>query len=127
MKKQLHFIFLLSNFLKLCAEAKLTFKTAYKLKKLSEAVAPEQAFFQQKLKEIFDEYAERDENNNFIPTNDGKGIKIIPEKLSECEEKIQELYTVEITLPEIWFSADEFENMELTVTDMEGIIPFIKD
>jgi hypothetical protein len=34
---------------------------------------------------------------------------------------------LEITLPDITFSIEEFDGMELTVQDMSGILPFITE
>lgn len=127
MKKQLSFIFPLTNFLKLANETKLPIRTAYKLSKLVFVVEAEERFLKQKMLEIFSECAEKNAEGNFIPTSNGKGIKLLPEKEKEYERLISELYSIEIELPDITFKMEEFEKMEITYSELEGILPFIEE
>lgn len=105
----------------------LPFKTAHKLTKLSRAVDEEIGFYREKMTELVEQYAHKDNEGNYIYINDGRDIAILPDKIQECQAKIRELETMEIELPDIKFSVDEFENTTLTVDELQPILPFIED
>ena len=52
---------------------------------------------------------------------------VIKGKEDECSAKISELKNLEIDLSEFKFSIEEFEKLELSVSDMYGILPLITD
>ena len=115
------------NFYNQIRSASLPFKTAHKLAKLSKAVEEEIGFYREKMTELLEQYALKDDNGNYVYINDGRDIAIVPDKIVECQSKIRELETMEIELPSITFSADEFENTTLTVDELQPILPFIED
>lgn len=106
---------------------KLPIKTAYRLTKLAKAIEEEITFYREKIQSIIKEYGEVDENGQPIPTEDGNGVKLRPGTEMECNSAIQELYTMEITLPDITFDIEEFDNVELTTEEFTAILPFIKE
>lgn len=105
----------------------LPFKTAHKLSKLSKAVEAEIGFYREKMAEIIERYGLKDENGQLVYANNGATIALVPETQEECQAKIVELETMEIELPDIKFSVEEFENTVLTVQELEPILPFIED
>lgn len=106
---------------------KLTMKTAYKLAQLARAVESESAFYRESLSKIIDQYGQKNELGEPIPTEDGTGVKLIAGKEEECYKAVLELQNVDIELPDIQFDIEEFANIELTVTEMGAILPFLKD
>lgn len=106
---------------------KLTMKTAYKLAQLARAVESESTFYRETLSKIIDQYGQKDERGEPIPTEDGAGVKLIAGKEEECYKAVLELQNVDIDLPDIQFDIEEFANIELTVTEMGAILPFLKD
>lgn len=105
----------------------LPFKTAHKLSKLSKAIEEEIGFYREKMTELVEQYAQKDDEGNYIYVNNGRDIALKPETMVECQTKIRELETMEIELPNIIFSVDEFENTTLTVDELQPILPFIED
>ena len=105
----------------------LSFKTAHKLSKLSKAIEEEIRFYREKMTELIEQYAQKDDEGNYIYINDGRDIALKPETMVECQTKIIELESMEIELPNITFSVDEFENTTLTVDELQPILPFIED
>ena len=105
----------------------LPFKTAHKLSKLSKAIEEENGFYREKMTKLIEEYARKDDEGNYVYINDGRDIAILPDKIQECQAKIRELETMEIELPNIKFSVDEFESTTLTVDELQPILPFIED
>jgi hypothetical protein len=106
---------------------KLTMKTAYKLAQLARAVESESTFYRETLSKIIDQYGQKNKQGEPIPTEDGTGVKLIVGKEEECYKAVLELQNVDIELPDIQFDIEEFANIELTVTEMGAILPFLKD
>jgi hypothetical protein len=115
------------NFYNQIRSTSLPFKTVHKLSKLSKAIEEEIGFYREKMAELIEQYAQKDDEGNYVYINDGRDIAIIPDKIQECQAKIHELETMEIELPNIKFSVDEFENTTLTVDELQPILPFIED
>lgn len=105
---------------------KLSMKTAYRIAQLSKAIEHELEFYRTKLREIVEEHSEKDENGNPIPTADG-GIKICPGHETECYTSMQELQELEVELPDIKFTIEEFEKVELEPDIVGAIFPFIEE
>ena len=109
-------------------DIKMSIKTAYKLSKLSNLLDNEIAFYQEQYKKIIDLYAEKDKYGNykFIDENQ-QNIKIQSDKVKEASSAFEELQNLEVELPDIYFTLDEFEKIEITPEDISGIIDFIKE
>lgn len=104
---------------------KLPFKTSYKLSLLVSDVQKHIDFYNEKLREILIEYGEKDENGNLVPTEDGTGIKLVPETMAEAHTKVNELQDIDVDLKDIKFTVDEFGNIELTPDEVGQLLPFI--
>ena len=104
-------------------EKNLPFSLAYKLNKLAEAVNKELEFYRNSMTKLIDEYAEK-ENGQPVLLENGD-IKIIPEKITECQQRINELQNVEITI-DISFTPKELEPLEMSIKDLQNLMPFIK-
>lgn len=105
-------------------EKNLPFSLAYKLNKLAEAVNKELEFYRNSMTKLIDEYAEK-ENGQPVLLENGD-IKIIPEKISECQQRINELQNVEITI-DVSFTPAELEPLEMSIKDLQNLMPFIKE
>lgn len=106
-------------------DSKLPLKTAYKLSRLMKRVEEESQFYFQELNKILDEYAKRDEKGEYVFSEDGSSIVIVSGKEQECNDKLIELKTLEVNLKEFGFALDEFENLNLTISQMASILPLI--
>lgn len=116
----------LQNFYTSIQDKKMPIKTAYKLSRLARRAEEEAQFYQKEFAHIIDEYAQK-ENGQLVYSDDMTSIKIIPGREDECNEKIIELKELEVDLSGFEFSIEEFENLELTITQMSAILPLIKD
>lgn len=104
---------------------KLPLKTAYKLSKLAAKINSELSFYQQKYSEIISEYGKRDENGNYIYSPDLNSIEIVEGRQEECLQKIKELQNLEVDINEINFSISELDGLNLTVSEMDCLLPFV--
>ena len=98
---------------------------AYKLAKIYKLTKEDEAFYQEKLREILFKYGELDENGNLIPVDNGKGIKIKAGCQEDCLKAVDELQAIESTIDFEPLDISIFDNIEVTPSDLEGIIGFI--
>ena len=106
---------------------KTSVKTAYKISKILNAVEKEFEFYQTKFAEIINEYAEKDENGQPILINDGQGVKIQSDKISEAQIKIIELEAIEADLTISPLTLDELEGLEISISDMQTLSYIIEE
>ena len=105
----------------------LPFKTSYRLTLLANKVQEHANFYQEKFRELILEYSQKDENGNPVPTEDGQGVKLMEDKTVEAQTKLIELQQLDVEIPNVKFSIEDFGNVELTVAEMNVIIPFIEE
>ena len=106
---------------------KLPLKTAYKLNKLITQINTESSFYQQKFSEIINEFGKRDENGKLVYSSDKTSIEIEDARRDECLQKIEELQNLEIDISGIDFTIEELEGLNLTISEVECLMPFIKE
>ena len=102
-------------------------KITYNLTKLYKALSTEADFYNEKLNEIVQTYGERDEEGNLKPTTDGRGVQIQKDRLEEAQSKLNELYTIEATLPDIKLSVETLGDVELTLEETNALMPFFEE
>lgn len=110
----------------LLTQAAFPIKTAYKINKLVDYVEAELVFYNSELQNILEKYAEKEENGNYKLTEDLTGIKIQPDKITECEKEIEGLNSLEITTPPVSIDIEELSDLSLTIKDMAKLAPFLK-
>ena len=106
---------------------KTSVKTAYKISKILSAVEKEFEFYQTKFAEIINEYSEKDENGQPVLINDGQGVKIQPDKISEAQIKMVELEAIEVDLTASPLTLDELEGLEISISDMQTLSYIIEE
>lgn len=106
---------------------KVPIKLAFKFSKLFSQIEESTNFYREKLQEIIDTYAERDENGDMVPANDGTGVQIQKDKIAECQEQLNELTSLEVEVPDITFTLDELEPFNLSIEQFDVLLPFITE
>lgn len=101
-------------------------RTAYKFAKLTKVVSEEANFYREQYILYLNEFGEKNENGNFSMDDKGN-IKIIFGSEQKCKEKFEELNRFEVELPDIKFTLDELENLEMTAKDMLILDLFIEE
>lgn len=105
---------------------KMPIKTAYKFNKLLMSMENDFKFFQDKYREIIMKYARKkddgelyiDENNNFIVDN---------EFTEAYANEMNELFSTKIDVPDLTFTLDELENIEITIQEVGALDSIIKE
>lgn len=106
---------------------KLPFKTSYKLALLTQEMEKHINFYQEKFQELIQEYSQKDEQGNPKYSENGMNILLVHETEEEAYERINELRDIEVELPNITFTPEEFDKLELTVFEMAIILPFVQN
>jgi hypothetical protein len=99
--------------------------TQYKFLKLKKLSLEEYDIFQQQYNTIL-QYAQTDDTGHII-TNDNGGILMKKDKTDEYQKLLKEFNDFEIQIPDIYFSLDELEPLNLTFDELELLMPFIKE
>lgn len=127
MKLKMQDILNFTTFYEAVKDEKLAIKTAYRLTKLTKAIESELGFYREKLQAIINQYAQLDEAGRPIPTEDGAGVKLRPETEADCYAAIYELQDIEVELPDIKFTFDEFEGTQLTIAQINTAMNFFEE
>lgn len=113
----------ISHFLDAHRADKMSMKTAFKLNKLAVSLEPDMRLFQEKYQALIAEYADPN-------TDDGAQegtFKIKQDKFSDYIAATEELAAVEIEIPEIKFSIDEFEDCKMSLDEIRPLMSFIEE
>lgn len=102
-------------------------KTAYRLAKLAKIAEENISFYREKFQALLNTYGEKDENGNYVYTEDNNGIRLKPETQNEFAEKMNELENLEVEVADIKFNIDEFDGLEIPPATLIPILPFIND
>ena len=98
----------------------------YKLSKCLEECEKERDFYKQQLANILNKYAKKDENGNFIYTDEKTGILINESQQQMWEKELSELLTLDININEKYFiKITDIADLELDIETFNKIKPFI--
>lgn len=122
-RSQINEIIKLINKLK---EKKFNISTQYKLIKIEKSILEEQEIFQEQIQVNCSEFFERDDNGNPLINDDG-GYKIKKDKINECYSLMNKMTSLQIQIPDIYFSLDELTELDLTLGELMPLEPFIKN
>lgn len=117
----------LSNLYSSIKDNKMPLKTAYKFTTLMRKAETELKFYQSEFAKIVEEYGQKDEAGQYIFSEDGQSITILPGKESECNERLLELRNLDVEVNNISFTIDELENFNLTIAELNCLMPLIKE
>ena len=105
----------------------LPIKTSYKFALLGLDVERHVNFYREQLQSIIQNYGQKDEKGNLIPTEDGNGVLLASETYNEAYAKVAELEDLEVELKDISFKLEDFGTLELTPEEVAQLLPFIKE
>ena len=108
------------------ANVKLPLKTTYKFTRLMKRAEEEITFYQEKFREIVEEYGVK-ENGEYKLTPDGQSIVIIPGKEVECNTRLAELRNLDVSIEGITFTIEELEGIDVSISELSCIMSLIED
>lgn len=116
----------LQNLYNSIADIKLPLKTTYKFTRLMKRAEEELTFYQEKFREIVEEYGVK-ENGQYKLTPDGQSIAIIPGKEVECNTKLAELRNLDVLIDGIKFSIEELDGIDVSISELSCLMSLIED
>lgn len=116
----------LHNVLSSLNQNTMPLRLAYKFTKISSKIEEDYNFYIEKTKEIVIKYAEKDEEGKIIPNEQGN-VTIHKNCISQAEKELFELAAIEVDNPEITFTLEELESLEIKPYDLQYLIPFIEE
>lgn len=108
-------------------EQEMPIKLAYRLNQIEDVCEKKVVFYETRMRDIITRYSEKDTDGNPVLLEDNKSIKIKPEYIQECTEKIQELAELDVELPDIKFTLDQLGELKLSVLEVKALMPFINE
>ena len=99
--------------------------TQYKMLLIKKKIKEDLELVEEQYQILLNLYGEVNEEGEFVKTEDG-GIKIKKGYQSECQKKIQEFNQLDVTIPDVYFTIEELESLNLTLFELEVLEPFIK-
>lgn len=105
----------------------LPLSARYKFSLIIPLLTPHSQFYEKRQREIAAKYGKKDEEGNFVKTEDGKGIIIEDKFIDDFEKAIKELneLTVEIDADKITCSLNDLEKANLSIAELSQISSFI--
>lgn len=103
------------------------YRPFYQIAKFLHSTDSEAEFYQKEYQKIIELYAEKDEKNKPIETENGD-IKIKFEDRQKCLEAIKNLEIIEVDdFYKIKFKNEDLEKMNLTLNQIYNLLPFIEE
>ena len=102
---------------------------AYQITKFLIKSQDEEEFYNNRLRALFDECAQKNEDGTFITTDDGQGIKLQLNLIEKFNKSYEELINTEIEAPDIKFALSEItkELTSISVNQMMTLMDFIDE
>lgn len=104
---------------------KISYRSAYKFAKFIKASETQDAFYNDKIKELIEAYGLKDKNGKFIYKNNSVALQ--PEHVKEWTEKLDELNSTEVDIPQILFEPQDFEEIKVSTEELIALSDFIKE
>lgn len=111
--------------LKQLNEREMPIKISYKFSKIFSQISTDFEFYSKKIQEILSKYGEKDEKGNFV-VKDGM-VPFQKDYVDLAMKELDELNSIDITLPEYQFSLEELEPLSLTPAQVSSLTNFIKE
>lgn len=115
----------LYNTLSSLKEKEMPIRLSYKFTLLLDKIDCDYNFFISEMRKIINKYGLKDEHGELVQENGN--IKINPDSLSLAEKALQDLHETEIKLPDVTFTLDELESLNIKPADLRALLPFIKE
>lgn len=115
----------INQLLEKLADKKFNIKLQYKLIKIKKAIQEESEIYQEQIFKNCSPYFETDKNGQ-PKVNPAGGLKIKDDSIEECNQILNDLNNIDVQIPDIYLSIDELEPLDLTLGELEILMPFIQ-
>ena len=98
---------------------------AFRVARLIREINKETVVFEESYQRIIEKYGMRDENGNFDISENGT-IKVLPEKITECNGEVESLMTMMIEINASPISIHYLEDIEITPSQAMALESFVE-
>lgn len=98
---------------------------AFKIARLIREINKETVIFEESYQKIIEKYGARDKNGNF-DASEGGTIKVIPEKIAECNSEVESLMTMTIEINASPISIHYLDDIEITPSQAMALEAFVE-
>ena len=91
--------------------------TQYNFLKLQEYINKEKEIYIKQQASLVEKFGQKNENGEVVIKEDGT-VKIKKENVQECEKLLKDINELQIQIPDIYFSLDELQNLEMTFSEL---------
>lgn len=118
-------IYSIHNILQKYKNEPLPVRASYNIALTIAQLEQQAKFYNEKMQQLLERYAETDENGFFVPGEVSGSIKLKSETLQEGQQAFTELETMEVEL-DSHISLYDLEKLNISIGDMEQLLPIIK-
>ena len=119
-------VFRILNIYKEIKELKVPAKVAYKFNRLCAGLEGHCKFYDEQVNKIIQEYADREEDGTIKRTLDG-GIQVKEGQTAAAHKELNDLDDLDVEAPEIYFTVEELDGLNLSIADFNYMLPFIEE
>lgn len=117
-------VFKILDIYKSVKELKAPAKVAYKFNKLCTSLDNDVKFYNEELNKIIQQYGEKEDDGSFKRTQTGD-IKIQSDFIVTAQKEVYALWDLEVDVPDITFTVDELDGLQLSIENFNAMLPFI--
>ena len=100
---------------------------AYKVACIAREVRENYSMINVMRQEILERYAKRDENGQVIIDQQNGMVTVEPEKVMETNKELDKLFSRDIELKCDKIKIDDIKDLDLTVGQLEALIPLVEE
>lgn len=119
-------VFRILNIYKEIKELKVPAFIAYKFNRLCTNLEENCKFYDEQVNKIIQEYADREEDGTIKRTPDG-GIQVKDGQTAVAQKELNDLDNLDVEVPEIYFTVEELDRLNLSIADFNYMLPFIQE
>ena len=117
----------LNNTIQVLLPMQLKMPFAYKVACIAREVRENYSMINVMRQEILERYAKRDENGQVIIDQQNGMITVEPEKVMETNKELDKLFSRDIELKCDKIKIDDIKDLDLTVGQLEALIPLVEE
>lgn len=117
----------LNNTIQVLLPMQLKMPFAYKVACIAREVRENYSMINVMRQEILERYAKRDENGQVIIDQQNGMVTVEPEKVMETNKELDKLFSRDIELKCDKIKIDDIKDLDLTVGQLEALIPLVEE
>lgn len=117
----------LNNTIQVLLPMQLKMPFAYKVACIAREVRENYSMINVMRQEILERYAKRDENGQVIIDQQNGMVTVEPEKIMETNKELDKLFSRDIELKCDKIKIDDIKDLDLTVGQLEALIPLVEE